>query len=103
MTRSAAIGHSSRRIRAPARLSWEFPRVRLAALVPHLAGLRVRHVTIEATRLTVAVESTRRTAPCPLCRRRSTRVHSRYVRTLADLPWAERAVRLRLTVRRFRC
>jgi transposase len=77
--------------------------VRLAALVPHLAGLRVREVTIEADRLTFAVEATRRTAPCPVCRRRATRVHSRYVRTLVDLPWAERPVRLRLDVRRFRC
>jgi transposase len=77
--------------------------VRLAALVPHLAGLRVRRVTIEADRLTFAVEATRRTAPCPLCHRAATRVHSRYVRTLVDLPWAGRSVRLRLDVRRFRC
>jgi len=77
--------------------------VRLAALVPHFAGLRVRHVAVETDRLTFALEATRRTAPCPLCHRRATRSHSRYVRTLADLPWAERSVRLRLTVRRFRC
>lgn len=77
--------------------------MRLAALVPHFAGLRVRHVAIAADRLTFAVEATRRTAPCPLCHRTATRIHSRYVRTLADLPWAGRSVRLRLDVRRFRC
>ncbi len=77
--------------------------MRLAALVPHFAGLRVRQVTIETDRLTFAVEATRRTAPCPLCHRTATRVHSRYVRTLVDLPWAGRSVRLRLDVRRFRC
>jgi len=81
----------------------EFTRVRLAALVSHFAGLRVRHVTMEADRLTVAVETTRRTALCPLCHRTATRIHSRYVRTLVDLPWAGRSVRLRLDVRRFRC
>jgi transposase len=81
----------------------EFTRVRLAALVPHLAGLRLRQVTIEEHRLTFAVEATRRTAPCPLCHRTATRVHSRYVRTLVDLPWAGRGVRLHLDVRRFRC
>lgn len=77
--------------------------MRLAALVPHFAGLRVRHVAIEADRLTFAIEATRRTASCPLCHRTATRVHSRYVRTLVDLPWADRSVRLRLDVRRFRC
>ena len=77
--------------------------MRLAALVPHVAGLRVRRVTIEADRLTFAVEATRRTAPCPLCHRTATRMHSRDVRTLVDLPWAGRSVGLRLDVRRFRC
>jgi hypothetical protein len=30
-------------------------------------------------------------------------VHSRYQRRLTDLPWGTRAVRIRLTVRKFRC
>ena len=42
-------------------------------------------------------------ACCPLCRRRAGRVHSRYERTLADLPWGEHAVVLRLRVRRLFC
>ena len=42
-------------------------------------------------------------AACPLCGRRSRRVHSRYWRTLADRPWNGRPVVLRLLVRRFRC
>lgn len=40
---------------------------------------------------------------CPLCRRLSGRLHSRYVRTIADLPCSGRQVRLRLTARRFVC
>jgi transposase len=47
--------------------------------------------------------TTDRTARCPLCSVLSSRIHSRYVRTLADLPWNGIPVRLRLTVRRFRC
>ncbi len=43
------------------------------------------------------------TAACPLCHQASSRVHSRYTRTLADLPWARISVRLRLRVRRFFC
>jgi transposase len=38
-----------------------------------------------------------------LCCRRASRVHSRYERTLADLPWGEHAVVLRLRVRRLFC
>ncbi|WP_373695979.1 transposase family protein [Aquibium pacificus] len=33
---------------------------------------------------------------CPLCRRKSDRVHSRYVRRVADLPCSGRKVELRL-------
>jgi transposase len=47
--------------------------------------------------------SVRRTASCSFCSRRSHRVHSRYERTMADLPWAGQGVTLRLHVRRFFC
>ena len=41
--------------------------------------------------------------PCPCCAQLSHRIHSHYVRTLADLPWQERAVCIRLHARRFFC
>ena len=40
---------------------------------------------------------------CPECSGYSRRVHSRYTRTLADLPWAGISVRLRVRVRKFFC
>jgi transposase len=40
---------------------------------------------------------------CPVCGEPTDRVHSRYERTLADLPWARFAVRLQVRVRRFVC
>lgn len=40
---------------------------------------------------------------CPDCRQPSERIHGRYQRTLADLPWATAPIELRLLVRRFRC
>jgi transposase len=40
---------------------------------------------------------------CPLCGRRARRTHSRYERKLADLPWGEHAVAVRLGVRRMFC
>jgi len=42
-------------------------------------------------------------AACPDCRRRSTAVHSTYVRHPADLPSLGRGVRLAVRVRRFYC
>jgi transposase len=49
------------------------------------------------------ISTTASSAVCPLCSVSSTQVHSHYDRTLADLPWNGIPVRLRLTVRRFRC
>lgn len=40
---------------------------------------------------------------CPRCNHTSRRVHSRYTRTLADLPWAGIPVQIRIKVRRFFC
>jgi transposase len=40
---------------------------------------------------------------CPACSKPSSRVHSRYRRTLTDAPVAGRRIRIFLTVRRFFC
>ena len=53
--------------------------------------------------ITLTLRVRRITACCPLCSRRSKRVHSRYERTLADLPWGAYAVTVRLRVRRLFC
>lgn len=51
-----------------------------------------------------AVVATRATeATCPLCGQRSARVHSRYVRQVADVPWHGVPSHLELHVRRFFC
>jgi transposase len=42
-------------------------------------------------------------AACPLCNQTSSRIHCRYTRAVADLPWHGVAVRLELHTRRFRC
>ncbi|WP_283809558.1 transposase family protein [Bradyrhizobium manausense] len=38
---------------------------------------------------------------CPCCGYQMDRVHSHYVRRLADLPWQGRVVEIRLHARRF--
>src|SRR5262245_60153542 len=66
-------------------------------------GLRLDDVFLAPTAAVALVSSTAPTAPCPVCRTPSDRVHSHYRRTVADLPCHGRPVALRLLVRRFRC
>jgi transposase len=51
----------------------------------------------------ISVHTTAKSALCPLCQRRSRRIHTRYWRTLPDLPCAETAIVLCVQVRRFFC
>jgi transposase len=53
--------------------------------------------------IVLALASSRAVVGCPVCGVASDRIHSRYRRTVADVPWLGRAVRLRLEVRRFFC
>ena len=79
----------------------------MAAFVPSRwllpQGLLVERIEREAGCFTVAARSTAPEAACPSCGGRSRRVHSRYRRTLSDLPCSGRALRISVTVRRFRC
>ena len=74
-----------------------------STLLPDPAELRLDYLISEADSITIVVATARSTARCPTCRHPSQRVHSRYVRFLADLPWNGIAVRLRLHTRRFFC
>ncbi|MBP0495673.1 ISL3 family transposase [Roseomonas sp. SG15] len=73
----------------------------VAPLVP--TGLVVESVVHGEDAIVVAAQGAAAMSACPLCGTLSERVHSRYVRQVADLPWAGRSVRLRLVVRRFLC
>jgi transposase len=53
--------------------------------------------------ITVVIRAVRSQAACPACSSLSARVHSRYIRTIADLPWQGVRVRFRLHTRRFFC
>lgn len=77
--------------------------MRLPPFLPHLKGLHLADMTVTDEGVTLQLFATRRTAACPSCRQRSHRVHSRYDRTIADLPWSGTTIKLRLRVRRFIC
>jgi transposase len=74
---------------------------RLLPLIP--AGLLVQQILPSPDHLTIVATARQKTAACPDCAALSCRVHSRYHRTLGDLPWQGRPVTLRVRVRRFRC
>src|SRR5689334_4277513 len=56
-----------------------------------------------ADALALTARATSSSAACPDCRQVSTRIRSRYRRTLRDLPCCGTRVRLSLQVRRFLC
>ncbi len=72
-------------------------------LLPSIEGLHLEALHLDPQSITVVLAVATPNAICPLCAEPSKRVHSRYVRTVADLPWAGIRVRLQITVRRFFC
>jgi transposase len=75
----------------------------LAALLGLPAGLQLSNVTVLTAAVLLEISSHRLSSPCPGCRTPSDRVHSYYVRTVADIPCAGRQVSVTLRVRKFRC
>lgn len=72
-------------------------------LLPDIPGLRVLDLRPESEDIVVKVEATSSFAHCPQCNHSSSRVHSRYIRTLTGFPCAGRQMVFHVVVRRFRC
>jgi Transposase/zinc-finger of transposase IS204/IS1001/IS1096/IS1165 len=66
-------------------------------------GLKPRNISVGPSGLTVHAEVAAVSARCPLCGKRSSKVHSRYERTIADLPWRKVSLTLKIPARRFFC
>ncbi|GJE18240.1 hypothetical protein AIGOOFII_2963 [Methylobacterium marchantiae] len=71
-----------------------------SSVVP--GGLVVDHVQAGAG-LTLTTRPIASSARCPGCGQPSSRVHSRYTRTVSDLPVAGRRIVIDIRVCRFRC
>lgn len=74
-----------------------------ALLFPAIGDIAVRSVDVDIENVRLDAQCTTAGAACPECGVCSTRVHSSYLRFLADVPSAGRSVVLQLRVRRFRC
>ncbi len=65
--------------------------------------LKLIGVRADENAITLVARTSSRVARCPVCAKRSSKVHSRYTRTLADLPWQGIPVTVSLSIRRFFC
>jgi transposase len=75
----------------------------VTALLPSTCRVRLTGVTVERASVRLQCTATVPTAACPCCAVPSSSIHSRYQRSLTDLPWGTHAVYLQLKVRKFRC
>src|SRR5277367_2745216 len=66
-------------------------------------GLFIESAEPETGLLVISARPSSGTADCPLCGSTSAKIHSTYQRSLTDLPSHGRAVRIKLSTRRFRC
>jgi transposase len=67
------------------------------------AGITIDSIDPSANELVIGIACDAPSMPCPECHQPSARIHSRYQRTVADLPCAGRNVILALTLRKFVC
>src|SRR5947199_9287028 len=71
-------------------------------IFPDLPNVQVEGVEV-AEELTLTLRTTSQTASCPSCGTASSRIQSRYTRTLRDLPSVGHPILLIMQVRRFFC
>jgi transposase len=72
-------------------------------LFPHLAGLAVVRVFLAGKSVRIEARTSGLASDCPACGVRSSRVHSRYERRLADTAAGGQEILVHLQVRRFFC
>jgi transposase len=75
----------------------------LSLLLPHVALLHVSAISVFGTTLWISACCTAPSAECSGCGAESSRVHSRYLRSIVDAAVSGQNTIIRLTVRRFFC
>lgn len=75
----------------------------MTLLLPAIAGIELDDVAHESGVIHLTLRTTATQVGCPVCGQLSQDVHSRYGRSVADLPWAGIPVQATLWVRRFFC
>jgi transposase len=75
----------------------------LRTLLADPAVVRLNKIVSSPNSLTLVVEAAQKQALCPSCGEQSGHIHSRYTRSVSDLPWQGSAVKLELLTKRFFC
>jgi transposase len=75
--------------------------VRTLLVAPNL--LKLDKISLGPEAIILIVKTIQQAASCPRCQTLSSQIHSRYIRKVADLPWATNAVQLELHTRKFFC
>ncbi|MEH1986395.1 MULTISPECIES: ISL3 family transposase [unclassified Nostoc] len=77
----------------------------LTHLLPDSSNLRLENCQLDKikTQINLIVSAISRVVNCPVCNQPTQKIHSRYERLLADLPWADYSITLQLRVRKFFC
>ena len=74
-----------------------------ATIIANPDILQLESFISEPNAITILIRSKQPRPLCPSCNHPSESLHSHYRRTVADLPWHNVAVKLRLNTRRLRC
>jgi len=75
----------------------------LGTLILNGAEVKLVYLRQKAGTVQIELRASQPSSLCPGCSRRSTRSHSRYRRSIADLPWEGRTVEILLEARKFFC
>jgi transposase len=77
----------------------------LTHLLPDSTNLKLENCQLDEikTKIWLIVSAISRVVNCPVCNQPTHKIHSRYERFLADLPWADYSITLQLRVRKFFC
>lgn len=71
--------------------------------LPCIEGITLDSIASTQQAIVLRLSTVAPSVACPLCGKVSGRIHSRYERTLADLPWNQVAVRMHLRSRKLFC
>ena len=70
-------------------------------ILPNPTLLKLDRIVSKLEQIKIVVWASPPVALCPDCGREAFRIHSRYLRTLADIPWQGVVVHLEIHARKF--
>ena len=76
---------------------------KLRNILPNNVRIKICSIMFNDCSLLIYASTCQSSSYCPVCRKKSTRIHSKYNRELSDLPVSGKAVRIKLMARKYFC